>query len=335
MGQTHELFVWMVSISDARSIQKTTLITYGRFMLIGLMGMGAVVNIVTTNFILGIARLNYDFTIEQWHTALGAYSITLFAAITNIYLPNILNKLSKAILVWNLTAFVVCLITVLVTNDHKQSASYVFKDFQNLTGWNAPYAACLSLLQAAFGMCCYDAPAHMTEEIKNARKQAPRAIVWAVYINCFTGFVFLVAISFCIGDIEAIAASETGFPFIAILFDSTGNVAGTSALASMVAIMGFSGANLLMAEGSRAVYAFARDNGLPFSNMFDKVSKRSVPVYAVLLTALVQLAFNSIYFGTTTGFNTIIAISTQGFCKCHVNITHLVSHTNRHKIYRT
>jgi amino acid transporter len=66
--------------------------------------------------------------------------------------------------------------------------------------------------------------------------------------------------------------------------------------------MNILGANLLMAEGSRAIYAFARDNGLPFSNVLDKVSKRSVPVHAILLTAVVQLAFNSIYIGTTTGF---------------------------------
>jgi len=189
----------------------------------------------------------------------------------------------------------------------------VFSDFQNFTGWNAPYATCLGLLQSAFGMCCYDAPSHMTEEIKNARKQAPRAIVMSVYIGFFTGFVWLIALCFCIGDLEATGSTPTGVPVIEIIFNSTGNVAGTSTLASMIAIIATVCANSLMAEGSRAVYAFSRDNGLPFSNVLSKVSSRSVPVNAVILTAVVQMAFNSIYFGTTTGFNTIIAIATQGF----------------------
>lgn len=35
----------------------------------------------------------------------------------------------------------------------------------------------------------YDAPAHMTEELKNARREAPRAIVMAVYVGAFTGFI--------------------------------------------------------------------------------------------------------------------------------------------------
>jgi choline transport protein len=289
-------------------------------MLIGIICMGAVNNFVAGNFILGVAQLNYGFTIERWHTVLVAYLITWVAAASSIYLPHILNKLSKAIFVWNLMSFVVCLITILATNDHKQSASYVFSDFQNFTGWNAPYATCLGLLQSAFGMCCYDAPSHMTEEIKNARKQAPRAIIMSVYIGFFTGFIWLIALCFCIGDLEATGSTATGVPVIEIIFNSTGNIAGTSTLASMIAIIATVCANSLMAEGSRAVYAFSRDNGLPFSDVFSKVSSRAVPVHAVLLTAFVQMAFNSIYFGTTTGFNTIIAIATQGFCKLPLHI---------------
>jgi choline transport protein len=64
------------------------------------------------------------------------------------------------------------------------------------------------------------------------------------------------------------------------------------------------------------VFAFARDRGLPFSGIFSKVeSKKKVPINAILLTALVQIAFNSIYFGTLTGFETVITVATEGFCK--------------------
>jgi amino acid transporter len=57
------------------------------------------------------------------------------------------------------------------------------------------------------------------------------------------------------------------------------------------------------------------DSGLPFSDFLSKVEpKRSVPVNALCLTVLVQLALNSIYFGTLTGFETVISIATEGFC---------------------
>lgn len=56
--------------------------------------------------------------------------------------------------------------------------------------------------------------------------------------------------------------------------------------------------------------------GLPFSDFFSKVeSKRSIPVNALCLTVFVQLALDSIYFGTETGFETVISIATEGFCK--------------------
>jgi choline transport protein len=279
--------------------------------------MGATNNFVAANFVLGTAQLNHpDYVIERWHTVLVAYLIAVVATASNIFIPHALDRISKFILVWNIIAFFACFITILATNDQKQSASFVFGEFQNFTGFNAPYGAIVGLLQSAFGMCCYDAPAHMTEEIRNARKQAPRAIIMAVYIGAVTGFVFLISLSFCMGDLETTAGTATGVPVIEIFYHSTNSVAGASTLASFIAVIALVCANSLMAEGSRAIYAFARDHGLPFSSIFSKVSKtKQVPVHALVLTCVVQMAFDSIYFGTTTGFNTVISIATQGFCK--------------------
>ncbi|KAJ9619935.1 hypothetical protein H2203_008209 [Taxawa tesnikishii (nom. ined.)] len=191
---------------------------------------------------------------------------------------------------------------------------FVFSEFQNFTGFNTSYTAILGLLQTAFGMCCYDAPAHMTEEIKNARKEAPKAIVLAVWIGSVTGFIFLIATCFCIGSIDATATSSTGVPIIQIFYDSTGSVAGATCLTALLIVIDIGCANALTAEGGRAVYAFARDRGLPFSDLWSKVEKKkSIPVFAILLTVAVQIALNSIYFGSLTGFNTVISISTEGF----------------------
>lgn len=293
--------------------------------------MGATNNFVAANFVLGTAQLNYSgYTIERWHTVLVAYLIAFVATGSNIFLPHALNKISKFILIWNITSFFVCVITILSTNHEKQSASFVFGEFQNFTGFSAPYGAIVGLLQSAFGMCCYDAPSHMQEELVNARKQAPRAIIMSVYIGAVTGFVFLISLSFCMGDLESTAGTSTGVPVIEIFYHSTGSIAGASALASLISVIALVCANSLMAEGSRAVYAFARDHGLPFSRTFSKVSPtRQVPVYALLLTCVVQMAFDSIYFGTTTGFNTIISIATQGFCMIFYHATRLFTDNPR------
>jgi choline transport protein len=150
--------------------------------------------------------------------------------------------------------------------------------------------------------------------MKDASKQAPRAIVLSVYVGAVTGFIFLIAVCFCIGDINAVAYTSTGVPLIQIYFDSTNSLVASCILATLIVIIDIACANALLAEGSRSLYAFARDRGLPFSSAISKIEKKhQVPVVAILLGTVVQMAFNSIYFGTVTGFNTVIAIATEGF----------------------
>ena len=134
----------------------------------------------------------------------------------------------------------------------------------------------------------------MTEEIKHARKQAPRAIILSVYLGGVTGFIFLIAASFCIGDIEDTAFSATGVPLIQIFQNSTRSVSGSTCLTVLLIVICLGASNALTVEGGRSVYAFARDRGLPFSDVWSKVeNKKFIPVYALCLTVFVQIALNS------------------------------------------
>lgn len=307
-------YSWVYILSP-KSIRRQFSYLTGWFMIIGILAMGATNSFIGANFILGQANLvNPTYEIQRWHTVLVAYAITLFATFINMWGPKLLDKISKGALIFNIVSFVVTIVTILACNKNKQSASFVFKDFQNFTGFSASMAGVIGILQPAFGMCCYDAPAHMTEELKDASKQAPRAMIMSVYIGAITGFVFLIAVCFCIGDITTVADTPTLVPLIQIYFDSTNSNAGACVLASLIVIIDLGCANALLAEGSRSLYAFSRDHGLPFSSFISRVEPRhQVPVIAILLGTVIQMAFNSIYFGTVTGFNTVIAIATEGF----------------------
>lgn len=124
-------------------------------MLIGILAMGATNNFIVANFILGLANLcNPSYVIERWHTTLVAYCVGLAALSFNTWLPRLLDKVSKGIFIFNISSFVIVIVAILALNDHKQSASFVFSDFVNLSGFNPSYTAVLGLLQSAFGMCC-------------------------------------------------------------------------------------------------------------------------------------------------------------------------------------
>jgi len=156
----------------------------------------------------------------------------------------------------------------------------------------------------------------MTEELRNARRDAPRAIVLAVWIGALTGFIFLITLCFCIGDIDATAGTSTLVPIVQIIYDSTQSLAGSTCLTTLFIVIDLFCGIALTAEGGRAIYAFARDRGLPFSDVWARVEPRKqIPVNALLLAVLVQVVLNSIYLGSYTGFETVISISTEGFCK--------------------
>ncbi len=155
-------YSWVAVLAPPKIARGMSWVT-GWFLLIGVLAMGATNNFVAANFILGQANLSFpSYTIERWHTVLVAYLIALLSTGVNIYGPHLLDRISRFILVWNILSFVIIVITILATNDHKQPASFVFHDFQNFTGFSTGFAAILGLLQSSFGMCCYDAPSHMT-----------------------------------------------------------------------------------------------------------------------------------------------------------------------------
>ena len=295
--------------------------------MVGFLSAGAANGFIGADFVLGIAQLAHpDYTIERWHTCLVAYLVLILAAASNIWGRSLLNKLGRIMIVFNLISFVLVIVVLLARNDHKQSTAFVFKDFQNFSGFGTAYASLLGLLQSAFGMTGYDATAHMTEEMKDARKDAPKAIIMSVWIGAITGLVFLISVCFCIVNIQDAAASPTGVPLIQILYDGTDSKPAAIFLSVCITVIALISLCFLCAQSSRVVYAFARDQGLPFSSLFSKVdSRKHVPVYSILLVLGVNMALMSIYFGSITGFNTVLAISTEGFCKPKGSRLHVYS----------
>ena len=146
-------YSWVIILAP-KSIARGMSWMTGWFMITGILAMAATVNFITANFILGMANLTFpDYVIEPWHVVLLAYLVAWISAAGNIFAPHWLERAAKIMVTWNILSFFVVIITVLACNDHKQSASFVFTEFQNLTGWeSAGMAAILGVLQAAFGM---------------------------------------------------------------------------------------------------------------------------------------------------------------------------------------
>jgi choline transport protein len=121
----------------------------------GILATGAMNSLIAANFVLGQANLvNPTYEIQRWQAVLVSYAITLFATFINLWGPKVLDKISKGALIFNIVSFVVTVVAILACNKQKQSPSFVFKDFQNFTGFRASMAVIIGILQPAFAMCC-------------------------------------------------------------------------------------------------------------------------------------------------------------------------------------
>lgn len=113
----------------------------------------------------------------------------------------------------------------------------------------------------------------MAEEIHNAAIVLPRAIMLSVLINGILGFSMLIAILFCMGNIQDALNSPTGYPFIEIFFHSTGSITGAVLLCTIVLLISMFGVMGMIAAASRQFWSFSRDRAIPGWRLWVKVSQ--------------------------------------------------------------
>lgn len=119
----------------------------------------------------------------------------------------------------------------------------------------------------------------MSEEITNAATAVPTSIMLSVLINGSLGFGMLLAMLFCIGDIEQALKSATHYPFIDIFLQATGSIPGTAVMASIITTMGITTSVGMLASASRQLWSFARDRGIPGWRVWSQVCGHGISIH--------------------------------------------------------
>lgn len=100
--------------------------------------------------------------------------------------------------------------------------------------------------------------------------------------NYILGFIMLVTLVFCIGDLDTALESPTEQPYVEILLNATQSKSATLALTSIIFILLVACAVNNVTSSSRQLWSFARDGGLPFSDWLAHVRPGvDVPVNAM------------------------------------------------------
>lgn len=137
-------------------------------------------------------------------------------------------------------------------------------------------------------------------------------------IGLFTVFTWTVAFMFSASDLDEVMNSPS--PYLTVYFQAIRNDGVALFFSAWLWLAYLSATISCYATSGRLVWAFSRDNGLPYSRFFRKVHpKLKMPVNATILTAVFAILYGLIYVGSTTAFNSFISVSILG-----LNVTYTV-----------
>jgi choline transport protein len=209
----------------------------------------------------------------RWQGTLLIIASVIGIGLFNIFAAKHLPLAEGVFVTFHVFAFFPIVIILLILSP-KQSAHDVFLNFtDNGAGWpNVGWATLVGQVSTMFVVLGSDSVAHMAEEIEDAGIIVPKSMVWTFLLNVPFTFGLLVTYLFCIGNVTEAISSPTGFPFIYVFQTATGTVGGTTGMTVVILLLLIMITISSMASTSRQTFAFARDNGLPFSKWLGHVS---------------------------------------------------------------
>jgi amino acid transporter len=138
-------------------------------------------------------------------------------------------------------------------------------------------AFALSLLQSQWTYTGYDASAHVAEETVFARRASAWGVFLSVAVSAVAGYIVLVALTLKMTSPADVLANSGGGGGVQYILESNLG-AGLNSLGGLLAAgvafaMTFCGFSSIASAG-RMLFAFSRDDGMPFSGWLKRVSKR-------------------------------------------------------------
>ena len=241
---------------------------------------------------------NPSYEAKAWESTLIIWAVLTFSLLFNTFFASKLPLLEGIVLVLHILGFFAILIPLWVLAD-RGNASEVFFTFTDGGQWGSQGLSCLvGMLSPVFSFIGPDSATHMSEELQDASRTLPLAMIWTAIINGAMGFVAIVTFVMTIGDLQTALSSPTGYPFITVFYNATHSHVGTSLMTTILIIMLLFGCVTNFATSSRQLWAFSRDQGTPFSHWLSAVRPGwDIPLNSVIFSYVFSMCLSLINFG--------------------------------------
>ncbi|GAB1206825.1 hypothetical protein APSETT445_005527 [Aspergillus pseudonomiae] len=310
MGKIQELkYHWVSELASPRYQRVLSYIT-GWMSVLAWQAGAASGSFLTGTIIQGLISVkDPSYEPENWQGTLFVFAMILVIYFFNVYAASWMPRIQNLLLALHILCFVV-VITVLWAMAPRQPASVVFLEFSNTGGWSSMgLALMVGQISAIYAGLSTDATAHMSEEVRDAGRYVPIAMVWGFFTNGAMAVVLVITYLFAMPSLEDALQDPTGFPFIYVFKNAVGT-AGVNGLTAIILIPVIFSNILFNASTARQTYAFARDKGLPFAKWICKVNpKRRLPVNAIGLSCVISGLLALINIGSDTAFHAIISLN--------------------------
>ncbi|KAJ5689953.1 amino acid transporter [Penicillium macrosclerotiorum] len=256
--------------------------------------------------IAGLYHPNY--VAEAWQTWMIYTLLVLIATAIVCLLPASLPRGEMVMFASSFLGFLVSIVTVLAMQTNKQSANAVFVDYENTSGWSDGTSFIIGLGTCMYAYLAIDGACHIAEELPNPSRDVPRAMGLTIIIGMITVIPWTISFLFCISDTDAVASSS--IPIYTIYLQATRSQPAATVLTVWILFVYFGALVSCIVTTGRLAYAFARDGGLPYSEIFARVHPtHQVPINATVACAAVVIIYGLIYIGSSTAFNSFISMS--------------------------
>ncbi|KXS17804.1 amino acid transporter [Gonapodya prolifera JEL478] len=250
-----------------------------------------------------------------------AEAALLLAAILNSLHDQVIAKIVELSVYSHIFGTFFIGILVLVKAPKLQSASFVFQQFENLTGQDSMgFAVLLGLLFPSWTFLGFDASAHIAEETVDSHIHAARGISSSVTIAVVIGFFLTISVLFSIQDVQSILTSPYPQTITQLYMDVAGPV-WTTVILIIVLICSCCCLVCSVTANSRVVYAWSRDRGFgtTLSQYFYYAHPTSrLPLRAVWLVVFASMALACIGFGSNVALSAFSSVATIGYMVSYV-----------------
>ncbi|QUD88309.1 amino acid permease [Phenylobacterium montanum] len=282
------------------------------FNLIGLITVLAAINVGTFGFFVGAFGSSLHVSAGYWPQLIFMVVVTGLHGLVNhlgIKLTSRLTDLSGYLILGG--AVLLTALLLIYAPSHHIERLWTFANYSGDAGggvWPRTGSVfmllMLGLLLPVYTLTGYDASAHTAEETVDASRNVPRGIIHAVIWASLFAWVLSCAFVIAIPDMKE--AARQGWNVFFWVMDKTLPRPVELLVYAVIFVAQFLAGLATVTSVSRMIFAFARDDGLPASHLFKKVSPRfRTPVAAIWVGVGLAVAF-TVY---ADAYSTVVSVT--------------------------